>query len=59
MDYQERFDKNKLRLEMVARELNAIERKKRGLLEEATRVSGEQRLLQEIMKEEAKDEPKP
>jgi len=59
MDYQERFDKNKLRLEMVARELNAIEQKKRGLLEEATRVSGEQRLLQEIMKEEAKDEPKP
>ena len=58
MNYQERFSKNKLRLEVVARELNAIEYKKRELLEEAARTAGEQRLLQELMKEGKKDEPK-
>jgi len=56
MDYQERFSSNKLRMEMVAKELNTIEQKKRALLEEAAKISGEQRLLQELIKEGKKDE---
>lgn len=59
MDYQEKFEQNKVKVAGMIRELNMLERRKQELTQEAAAVSGEQRLLQELMKEGKKDEQKP
>ena len=58
MNYQEKFEQNQAKVAGVMRELNMLERRKQELIQEAAAVSGEQRLLQELMKEGKKDEQK-
>ena len=59
MNYQARHDANKGILVKIASELNILDQKKSQLIESATRISGEQHLLDELMKEEKNGQEMP
>ena len=53
MNYKERFDKNLIRQQTMSSLFNELGNQRDRLMEDLRRLEGEQRLLNELMKEEA------
>lgn len=51
MDPRIRLDSNKKRLQVIVNQMNSLEQQKHLLLSESLRIEGEQRLLEEQIKE--------